>query len=118
MEGHIHFVQENYNQFLLTTIKNINIDGNNIGFITITENANDIKNAIDERKTFTIRTAIIVAIVILIFSIILNRYFFKPIKNLVDYTKINKEKSKKKQILIILKNRNDELDFYLNLWMI
>ena len=94
---------------MLTTIKNINIDGNNIGFITITENANDIKNAIDERKTFTIRTAIIVAIVILIFSIILNRYFLKPIKNLVDYTKIIKDKSKKKTNINILKNRNDEL---------
>ncbi len=102
-------VQENYNQFLLTTIKNININGENIGFITITENANDIKNAIDERKTFIIRTAIIVAIVILIFSIILNRYFLKPIKNLVDYTKIIKDKSKKKTNINILKNRNDEL---------
>ena len=103
------FVQESYNQFLLTTIKNININGENIGFITITENANDIKNAIDERKTFIIRTAIIVAIVVLIFSIILNRYFLKPIKNLVDYTKIVKEKSKKKTNINILKNRNDEL---------
>ena len=103
------FVQESYNQFLLTTIKNINIDGENIGFIMITENANDIKNAINERKTFVIRTAIIVAIVVLIFSIILNRYFLKPIKNLVDYTKIVKEKSKKKTNINILKNRNDEL---------
>ena len=103
------FVQENYNQFFLTTIKNINIDGENIGFIMITENANDIKNAINERKTFVIRTAIIVAIVVLIFSIILNRYFLKPIKNLVDYTKIVKEKSKKKTNINVLKNRNDEL---------
>jgi len=103
------FVQESYNQFLLTTIKNINIDGENIGFIMITENANDIKNAINERKTFVIRTAIIVAIVVLIFSIILNRYFLKPIKNLVDYTKIVKEKSKKKTNINVLKNRNDEL---------
>ena len=103
------YVQESYNQFLLTTIKNINIKGNNVGFIMITENANDIKNAIDERKTFVIRTAVIVAIVILIFSIILNRYFLKPIKNLVDYTKIVKEKSKKKTNINLLKNRNDEL---------
>ena len=33
----------------------------------------------------------------------------KPIKNLVDYTKIVKEKSKKKTNINILKNRNDEL---------
>ncbi len=103
------FVQESYNQFFLTTIKNININGANIGFVMITENANDIKNAINERKTFVIRTAIIVGVVVLIFSIILNRYFLKPIKNLVDYTKIVKEKSKKKTNINILKSRNDEL---------
>ena len=108
------YVQENYNQFLLTTIKNINIKANNIGFIMITENANDIKNAINERKTFVIRTAVIVAIVILIFSIILNRYFLKPIKNLVDYTKIIKEKSKKKTNIQTLKSRSDELGILSN----
>ena len=103
------YVQDNYNQFLLTTVKNINITGKNIGFIMITESANDIKSAINERKTFVVRTAIIVVLVILIFSIILNRYFLKPIKNLVDYTKIIKTKSKKKTNINLLKNRNDEL---------
>ena len=103
------YVQDNYNQFLLTTVKNINITGKNIGFIMITESANDIKSAINERKTFVVRTAIIVVLVILIFSIILNRYFLKPIKNLVDYTKIIKMKSKKKTNINLLKNRNDEL---------
>ena len=103
------YVQDNYNQFLLTTVKNINITGKNIGFIMITESANDIKSAINERKTFVVRTAIIVVLVILIFSIILNRYFLKPIKNLVDYTKIIKTKSKKKTSINLLKNRNDEL---------
>jgi len=39
----------------------------------------------------------------------LNRYFLKPIKNLVAYTKIIKEKSKKKTNINELKNRNDEL---------
>ena len=89
------FTQENYNQFLLTTIKNVNINGKNIGFLVISENANDIRAAIDERKSFIIRTAIVVVLVILIFSIVLNRYFLKPIKNLVIYTKIIKDKSKK-----------------------
>ena len=42
-------------------------NGKNIGYLAITENANDIKAAIDERKTFIIRTAIAVAIVILFF---------------------------------------------------
>ena len=103
------FTQENYDQFLLTTIKNVNIDGINIGFLAITENANDIRTAINERKSFIIRTAFAVAIVILIFSIVLNRYFLKPIKNLVTYTKIIKDKSKEKTNIERLKNRNDEL---------
>ena len=70
----------------------------NIGYLIITENANDIKTAINERKTFIIRTALVVAIVIFIFSFVLNRYFLKPIKNLVNYTENIKEKSKKKNI--------------------
>ena len=103
------FTQEGYNQFLLTTVKNVTLDGNNIGYLAISENANDIKSAIGERKTFILRTAIFVAIVIFIFSFVLNRYFLKPIKNLVTYTKIIKEKSKKKTNIDELKSRNDEL---------
>tara|TARA_B100000029_G_scaffold295022_1_gene288350 strand:- start:821 stop:2347 length:1527 start_codon:yes stop_codon:yes gene_type:complete len=103
------FTQESYDQFLLTTIKNVNVDGKNIGFLAITENANDVRAAIDERKSFIIRTAFAVAIVILIFSIILNKYFLKPIKNLVNYTKIVREKSNKKTNIDLVKKRNDEI---------
>ena len=103
------FTQEGYNQFLLTTVKNVMRDGNNIGYLAISENANDIRSAISERKTFILRTAIFIGIVIFIFSFVLNRYFLKPIKNLVLYTKIIKEKSKKKTNINELKSRNDEL---------
>ena len=103
------YTEETYNQFLLTTIKNVNFDGKNIGYLAISENANEIRAAINERKSFIIRTAFVVAIVILIFSIVLNRYFLKPIKNLVNYTKIIKEKSKEKSNIEILKKRNDEI---------
>ncbi len=103
------FTEENYNQFLLITIKNVSFEGRNIGFLAITENANDIKSAIDERRSFIIRTAIFVAIVIFIFSFVLNRYFLKPIQNLVLYTNMIKEKSRKKTNIERLKNRNDEL---------
>ena len=108
------FTQESYNQFLLTTIKNVHVGDNNMGYLAITENANDIKSAINERKTFAIRTAIIVAIVIFIFSFVLNRYFLKPIKNLVAYTKIIKEKSKQKTNIEKIKSRNDELGILSN----
>jgi len=103
------FTQDEFNKFKLTTIKNVIKDEKNVGYLAISENANDIKAAIDERKTFIIRTAIAVGIVILIFSFVLNRYFLKPIKNLVNYTKTIKEKNSKVTNIEGLKLRNDEL---------
>jgi len=103
------FTQEGYDKFLLTTVKNVTLDGTNIGYLAISENANDVRSAINERKTFILRTAIFIGIVIFIFSFVLNRYFLKPLKNLVAYTKIIKEKSRKKTNINELKSRNDEL---------
>ena len=108
------FTQEEFNKFKLTTIKNVMLDGKNIGYLAITENANDIKAAIDERKSFIIRTAFAVGIVILIFSFVLNRYFLKPIKNLVSYTKTIKNKNPKTTNIENLKLRNDELGLLSN----
>ena len=103
------FTEETYDQFLLITIKNVLIDNNNVGYLAIIENANDIKVAIAERKNFIIRTAILVVIVILIFSFVLNRYFLKPVRNLVAYTKIIKDKSDEKTNIENIKKRHDEL---------
>jgi len=108
------FVQEDLNQFKLITIKNVIKDSSNIGYIAITENANDIKIATDERKAFVLRTAIAVGFVILIFSFVLSRYFIKPIQNLVSYTKVIKDKSQIKTNIERLKNRNDELGLLSN----
>ena len=108
------FTQEEFNKFKLTTIKNVMKNGKNVGYLAITENANDIKAAINERKTFIIRTAIAVGIVILIFSFVLNRYFLKPIKNLVSYTKTIREKNLKTANITDLKLRNDELGLLSN----
>ena len=103
------FKNETYDQFSLVTIKNVNKGKKNIGYLAITENANDIRAAIQERKNFIIRTAIVVTIVVLIFSYVLNRYFLKPIKNLVNYTNVIKDKSKDKVNIEFIKKRNDEL---------
>ena len=108
------FTQEEFNKFKLTTIKNVMQNGTNIGYLAITENANDVKAAIDERKTFIIRTAMAVGIVILIFSFVLNRYFLKPIKNLVSYTKTIRNKNPKTTNIDTLKLRNDELGLLSN----
>jgi two-component system sensor histidine kinase ChvG len=103
------FIQEDVNQFRLITIKNVIKDGSNIGYLMISEDANDIKIATNERKAFIVRTAIAVGFVILIFSFVLSRYFIKPIQNLVNYTKVIREKSQAKTNIDNLKNRNDEL---------
>jgi len=108
------FTQENYDQFFLITVKNVNDSGNNIGYLAISEKANDVRNAINERKIFVFRTAIVVAIVILIFSLVLNRYFLKPIKILVNFTKSIKEKNKEKINIQNVKNRHDELGILSN----
>ena len=108
------FTEDNLNQFKVTTVKNVKSDENNLGFIVISENANEIKTAIDERRAFVIRTAISVGFVILIFSFVLSRYFIKPIQNLVGYTIKVKEKNAGKTGIENLKNRNDELGLLSN----
>tara|TARA_B000000532_G_scaffold236629_1_gene223152 strand:+ start:7 stop:978 length:972 start_codon:yes stop_codon:yes gene_type:complete len=59
----------------------------------VTEEANDILFAVEERKNFILRTVLAVALVILIFSLFLNKYILKPIGFLVSYTESIKEKS-------------------------
>ncbi len=103
------YTRETFDKFLLTTIKNVNDGKNNIGYLIVSENANDVKAVINERKIFIIRTALVLAIVIFIFSFVLNRYFLKPIKNLVNYTQSIKNKEKNKTNITNIKNRNDEL---------
>ena len=70
-------------------------DGENKGYIIVSEIANDILVAVDERKNFILRTVFSVALVILIFSVFLNKYILKPIRALVLYTKAIKEKDVK-----------------------
>ena len=64
---HFTFTQEEFNKFKLTTIKNVMQKDLNIGYLAITENANNIKAAIDGTKTLIIRTALAVGIGIFIF---------------------------------------------------
>ncbi len=109
LNNSLTFINDNTDQFLLISIKNIFINDKTLGYIAVIENANDIKMAINERKYFILRTAAIIGIVILIFSYVLNRYFLKPIKNLVHYTEIIKDKSKENTNIDVYKNRNDEI---------
>ena len=83
------------NNFYVMTINSVKLYEKNIGYIIVSEIANDILVAVDERKNFILRTVFSVALVILIFSVFLNRYILKPIRALVLYTKAIKEKDEK-----------------------
>jgi len=83
------------NNFYVMTINSVWSEGKNRGYIVVSEIANDILVAVDERKNFILRTVFLVALVILIFSIFLNKYILKPIRSLVLYTKAIKEKDVK-----------------------
>ena len=83
------------NNFYVITINAVLLGGENKGYIAVSEIANDILVAVDERKNFILRTVFLVALVIVIFSIFLNKYILKPIRSLVLYTKAIKEKDVK-----------------------
>jgi len=81
------------NDFFVSTLSKVNINKNDIGFIVVSEQANEIITAVKERKAFIVRTMIAVAIVILIFSLFLNKYILKPIGLLVKFSDAIKKKS-------------------------
>ena len=74
------------NNFFVSTLSKIKFQNNDIGYVVVSEQANDITTAVKERKAFIIRTMIAVMIVILIFSLFLNKYILKPIGLLVKYS--------------------------------
>ena len=83
------------NNFYVITINLVELEEENKGYIVVSEIANDILVAVEERKNFILRTVFSVAIVILIFSVFLNKYILKPIRSLVLYTRAIREKDVK-----------------------
>ena len=90
--------RRNQNNFIVSTLSKVNFDNKEVGFIVVSEEANDILNAVKERKAFIIRTVLAVALVILIFSLFLNKYILKPIGLLVSFS----EAIRKNQIKILI----------------
>ena len=80
------------NNFYVITINSVKMNDEIKGYIVVSEIANDILIAVDERKNFILRTVFSVALVIFIFSVFLNRYVLRPIRALVLYTKAIKNK--------------------------
>ncbi len=97
------------NNFFVSTVSKVEINNQEVGFIAVSQEANDILLAVKERKAFIIRTVLAVALVILIFSLFLNKYILKPVGLLVAFTEAIKKKSNKN---IDIKNffvREDEI---------
>ena len=97
------------NDFLVKTLSGINLGEKTIGYILVSEQANDIVNAVKERKDFIIRTVFAVALVILIFSMFLNKYVLKPIGLLVKYSDSIKKKSSENINIKKVFVRDDEI---------
>ena len=83
------------NNFYVITINLVREEENRKGYVVVSEIANDILIAVKERNNFILRTVFFVALVIIIFSVFLNKYILKPIRALVLYTKAIKEKDEK-----------------------
>jgi two-component system sensor histidine kinase ChvG len=97
------------NNFFVSTLSKNKINKIDIVFIVVSVEANDILNAVKERKDFVIRTVLAVALAILIFSIFLNKYILKPIGLLVAFSEAIRKKSNK---TVDIKNffvREDEI---------
>jgi two-component system, OmpR family, sensor histidine kinase ChvG len=97
------------NNFFVSTLSRVKIENKDIGFIVVSEQANDIVTAVKERKAFIVRTMIAVAIVILIFSLFLNKYILKPIGLLVKFSDSIKMKSNQNIDIKKIVVRDDEI---------
>ena len=95
IQNKLVFTESINNNFYVMTINPVSVGGDKKGYIIVSEIANDILLAVEERKNFILRTVLSIAIVILIFSIFLNKYILKPIRALVLYTKAIKDKDEK-----------------------
>jgi two-component system sensor histidine kinase ChvG len=97
------------NNFVVISLSSLSINGEKMGFIVITEEANDIGTAVSERKNFVIRTVVSIALIILIFSIFLNANIIKPIRILGRYTSTASSDNPDNKIINRINLRQDEI---------
>ena len=97
------------NNFFVSTLDKVKLASNQSGYIIVTEEANDILIAVKERKNFILRTVLVLALAILIFSLFLNKYILKPIGFFFFYTESIKAKADKPINVGKLFVREDEI---------
>ena len=95
--------------FYVKTLNNVKIGEEILGYIMVTELANEILIAVDERQNFIIRTVLAIAVVIFIFLIFLNKYILNPIGGLVAYTESIKARDESMGKIEKFLYRSDEL---------
>jgi len=105
----VFFDQKEGDNFYVKTLDDVNVSGEVLGYIMVTEQANEILTAVEERKNFIIRTVLAIAIAIFIFLIFLNRYILKPIEGLVAYAESIKAKDESMGKIEKFLYRSDEL---------
>ncbi len=96
------------NNLIIHTSSIINFSDENV-ILTISEISNEIIIAVEERKNFVLRSVLIAAIVIMIFSLFLNNYIIKPIRSLNLFAKqISYDNPQSKNKLDIEFNKRDD----------
>ena len=101
-------IEEN-NNFYVKTLNSAEVNGEILGYIMVTEQANEILTAVEERKNFILRTVFAIAIAIFLFSVFLNKYILTPIAGLVGYTESIKSKDASSKKIEKFLRRSDEL---------
>ena len=104
----VYEIEEGDNLYI-KTLSDVKVKGEILGYIMVTEQANEILVAVEERKNFIIRTVLAIGIVILIFLIFLNKYILNPISGLVAYTESIKAKDESMGKIEKFLYRSDEL---------
>jgi two-component system sensor histidine kinase ChvG len=97
------------NNFVVFSFAPLTLNNEKKGFIVIAEEANEIETAVRERKNFVTRTALSVAVIILIFSIFLNANIIKPIGILGRYTSKATSNNPDDKIVDRINLREDEI---------
>ena len=95
--------------FIVHTFSKILLENNEQLIIVISEISNEIMLAVEERKNFVLRSVVVAAVVILIFSLFLNAYIIKPIRELNVFANQASPERKKINFTNKIENRDDEI---------
>ena len=95
--------------FIVHTFFNLSLENKYPLFIIVSEVSNEIMLAVEERKNFVLRSVIVVAIVISIFSLFLNAYIIKPIRLLNIFANDTSPEKKNMNLVHKIETRTDEI---------